>query len=64
MAAGHILGAVRVGVTDELGAPWSKRTPAHHHRMGVDPYCLTYFHAGLNQKLVGVVHPEPIPELI
>jgi hypothetical protein len=32
--------------------------------MGIDPNRLTYFHAGLDQKLVGVEHTEPIAELV
>jgi hypothetical protein len=71
MAGGGIPGGVTVGTTDELGSAAVER-PYHvrhlHatilHQMGIDPNRLTYFHAGLDQKLVGVEHTEPIRELI
>lgn len=70
-AGGGIRGGVSVGATDELGATAVER-PLHvkhlHatilHQMGIDPNRLSYFHGGLNQKLVGVEHVEPIREII
>jgi hypothetical protein len=32
--------------------------------MGIDPNRLSYFYNGLDQKLVGVEHVEPIAQLI
>ncbi len=34
------------------------------HQLGMDPNRLTYFYAGLNQKLVGVEGAEPIRQVI
>jgi hypothetical protein len=33
-------------------------------QMGLDPNRLSYFYSGLDQKLVGVEHVEPIHEII
>jgi hypothetical protein len=71
MAGGGIRGGVSVGSTDELGSA-AVESPYHvkhlHatilHQMGIDPNRLTYFHAGLDQKLVGVEDTAPIHELI
>jgi hypothetical protein len=71
MAGGGIPGGVSVGATDELGSAAVEK-PYHvkhlHatilYQMGIDPNRLTYFHAGLDQKLVGVEHTEPIAELV
>ncbi|MGE0606989.1 MAG: DUF1501 domain-containing protein [Pirellulales bacterium] len=71
VAGGGIKGGQSVGATDELGAAAVER-PFHvkhlHatilHQMGLDPNRLSYFYSGLDQKLVGVEHVEPIPELI
>jgi hypothetical protein len=71
MAGGGIKGGVSVGATDELGSAAVER-PMHvkqlHatilQQMGLDPNRLSYFHGGLNQKLVGVEHVEPIGEII
>ena len=71
MAGGGIKGGTTVGTTDELGAAAVER-PLHvknlHatvlHQMGLDPNKLSYFYGGLNQKLVGVEHIEPIHEII
>ena len=71
MAGGGIKGGTSVGTTDELGAVAVER-PLHvkqmHatilHQMGVDPNRLSYFYGGLDQKLVGVEHVEPIHELM
>jgi uncharacterized protein (DUF1501 family) len=71
MAGGGIPGGVSVGATDELGSRAVER-PLHvkhlHatvlNQMGLDPNKLSYFYGGLDQKLVGVEHVEPIKELI
>jgi hypothetical protein len=34
------------------------------HQLGIDPNRLAYFFGGLDQKLVGVEHVEPIHEII
>jgi uncharacterized protein (DUF1501 family) len=71
MAGGGIKGGVSVGETDELGA--SAVTNKFHvkhlhatvlHLMGLDPNRLSYFYGGLDQKLVGVEHVEPISEIM
>lgn len=71
MAGGGIQGGRSVGTTDELGSR-AVDSPLHvrslHatilHQMGLDPNRLSYFHGGLDQKLVGVEHVEPIREVI
>jgi hypothetical protein len=71
MAGGGIRGGTSVGTTDELGAAAVEK-PFHvknlHatvlHQMGIDPNRLSYFHSGLDQKLVGVEAVEPIREII
>ncbi len=71
LAGGGIKGGTTVGTTDELGAAAVER-PLHvknlHatvlHQLGLDPNKLSYFYSGLNQKLVGVEHVEPIHEII
>lgn len=71
MAGGGVKGGVSFGGTDELGSAAVER-PLHvkhlHatilHQMGIDPNRLSYFHGGLDQKLVGVEHVEPIKEII
>ncbi|HEX4142372.1 MAG TPA: DUF1501 domain-containing protein [Pirellulales bacterium] len=71
MAGGGIKGGVSVGETDELGSV-AVEEPLHvrrlHatilHQMGIDPNRLSYFYNGLDQKLVGVEHVEPIRQLI
>jgi hypothetical protein len=71
MAGGGIKGGQSVGATDELGA--SAVEDAFHvkqlhatilHQMGIDPNRLSYFHGGLDQKLVGVESVEPISQII
>lgn len=71
MAGGGIKGGVSYGGTDELGAEavedrlHVKRLHATIlHQMGIDPNALSYFFSGLDQKLVGVEHVEPIHEII
>ena len=71
MAGGGIKGGVSVGTTDELGAAAVER-PLHvkhlHatilNQLGLDPNRLSYFYSGLDQKLVGVEHIDPIHEII
>ena len=71
MAGGGIKGGVSVGKTDELGAAAVERPfhVKHLHatilnQLGFDPNRLSYFYGGLDQKLVGVEHVEPIKEVI
>ena len=62
-------GGVSIGQTDELGAEAVER-PLHVKNlhatvlqlMGLDPNRLSFFHAGLDEKLVGVEGAEPIWE--
>src|SRR5262245_30167851 len=71
LAGGGVKGGVSVGKTDELGSA-AVESPFHvrnlHatvlHLLGIDPNRLTYFYAGLDQKLVGVTEVEPIREII
>lgn len=71
MAGGGIKGGQSVGATDELGS-LAVESPFHvkhlHatilHQMGLDPNQLSYFHGGLDQKLVGVEHVSPIRQII
>jgi hypothetical protein len=71
MAGGGIKGGVSVGTTDEIGSAAVEK-PFHvknlHatvlHQLGLDPNKLSYFYSGLNQKLVGVEHVNPIEECI
>ena len=71
MAGGGIKGGSSVGQTDELGSA-AVEEPFHvkrlHatvlHQMGIDPNRLSYFYGGLDQKLVGVEHVEPIKQII
>lgn len=71
MAGGGIKGGVSVGQTDELGSRAVEK-PFHvkhlHATMlqclGMEPNRLTYFYAGLDQKLVGVEGAEPISEVL
>ncbi len=71
MAGGGIKGGVSVGTTDELGSA-AVDSPFHVKRlhatvlnqMGLNPNALSYYYGGLDQKLVGVEHVEPIGEII
>ncbi len=71
MAGGGIKGGRSVGVTDELGSA-AIEDPFHvkhlHatilNQLGFDPNKLSYFYGGLDQKLVGVEHVEPIRQII
>jgi hypothetical protein len=71
MAGGGVKGGQSVGQTDELGSAAVERPfhVKHLHatilnQMGMDPNNLSYFHGGLDQKLVGVEHVGPIMEVI
>ncbi|MCC9609133.1 DUF1501 domain-containing protein [Blastopirellula sp. JC732] len=71
MAGGGIKGGRSVGATDELGAEAVERPlkvkDMHAtvlHQLGLDPNHLSYFYSGLDQKLVGVEHVDPIREII
>ena len=71
MAGGGIKGGTSVGLTDELG---SKAIQDRFHvrnlhatilsLLGLDPNGLAYFYNGLDQKLVGVEHADPIPQVM
>ncbi|MDG2424145.1 MAG: DUF1501 domain-containing protein [Phycisphaerales bacterium] len=71
LAGGGVKGGVSLGSTDELGNKAMDR-PLHvknlHatilNQMGLNPNALTYFHAGLEQKLVGVEGAQPIYEIV
>lgn len=71
MAGGGIKGGTSVGTTDEIGSA-AVESPFHvkrlHatvlHQMGLNPNAFSYFHGGLDQKLVGVEHVDPIQEII
>jgi hypothetical protein len=71
MAGGGVRGGVTVGETDELGsAAVANRQHVKNlhatvlHQLGLDPNRLTYFHGGLDQKLVGVEGAEPIRAIL
>jgi hypothetical protein len=71
LAGGGIKPGIAVGATDELGYKAVDK-PLHvkqlHatilHQMGLDPNRLSFFHAGLAQRLVGTEGAEPIRDLI
>ncbi|MCY3929581.1 MAG: DUF1501 domain-containing protein [Acidobacteria bacterium] len=71
MAGGGIKGGTSVGETDELGnrAEVDRFHVKNLHatvlqQLGLDPNALSYFHAGLDQKLVGVEGAQPIHQII
>jgi len=71
MAGGGIKTGISVGETDELGAAAVKdrfHVKNLHatilHQLGIHPDKLTYFHSGLEQKLVGVEGAQPITQLL
>jgi hypothetical protein len=71
MAGGGIKGGIKYGETDELGGQ-AVKDALHVKRlhatalncMGFDPNQLSYFYGGLDQKLVGVEHVDPITEIL
>jgi len=71
LAGGGIRGGMALGATDELGYQAVER-PLHvkqlHatilQQMGLDPNRLSFFHAGLAQRLVGTEGAQPVRELI
>ena len=71
LAGGGIAGGRSVGKTDDLGSrAVEDRFHVKHlhatilHQLGLDPNRLSYFYAGLDQKLVGVEGAAPIKALI
>ena len=71
MAGGGIKGGTSIGTTDELGAAAVEKPfhVKHLHatalnQLGLNPNQLSYFYGGLDQKLVGVEHVDPIKEII
>ena len=71
MAGGGIKGGISVGETDEIGgaAIVDRFHVKNLHAtalslMGLDPERLTYFHGGLDQKLVGVEGADVIRQVI
>jgi hypothetical protein len=71
LAGGGVKGGVSYGRTDELGAAAvENKLHVKHlhatvlHQMGLDPNRLSYFYGGLDQKLVGVEHVEPIKAIL
>ena len=71
LSGGGIKGGTSVGQTDELGAAAIEH-PFHVKslhatiltQLGFDPNALSYFYGGLDQKLVGVEHVDPIRQII
>jgi hypothetical protein len=71
MAGGGIKGGQSFGATDELGSAAveeSLHVRRLHatilHQLGLNPNALSYFYGGLDQKLVGVEHVEPIQQIV
>ena len=71
LAGGGIRGGTSVGSTDELGyRAVDKPFHVKHlhatilHQLGLDPNRLSYFYAGLDQRLVGTEGAQPIRDLI
>jgi hypothetical protein len=71
MAGGGIKGGISYGESDETGhevgrnpVPVKKLHATVLHQLGIDPNRLSYFYGGLDQKLVGVEHVEPIKDVI
>ncbi len=71
MAGGGIKGGVSYGETDEIGnhAVVDRLHVKNLHatvlnQLGIDPNRLSYFFGGLDQKLVGVEHIDPIKAII
>ena len=71
MAGGGVKGGMSHGQTDDIGAN-AVEHPIHvkdlHatilHPMGLDPNRLSFFHGGLDQKLVGVEEVQPIRAIL
>ena len=71
MAGGGLRSGMSYGQTDELGNR-AVENPTHVRRlhatiltqMGLDPNDLTFFYGGLDQKLVGPEHVEPIWDIM
>ena len=71
MEGGGVKGGTSIGSTDELGAEAVDK-PLHVKNlhatvlqlMGLDPNRLSFFHAGLEEKLVGVEGAQPIWDAI
>ena len=71
MAGGGLKGGTSVGQTDELGsAAVENRYQVKNlhatilNQLGLDPNELSYFHNGLDEKLVGVEGASVIKEII
>jgi uncharacterized protein (DUF1501 family) len=71
MAGGGIKGGTTIGETDELGSTGvgERFHVKHLHAtalscLGLDPNHLSYFYAGLDQKLVGVEGAQPIRQIM
>lgn len=71
LAGGGIKGGISVGTTDEIGSRAVDRPLSVKElhatvlqQLGLDPNHLSYFYGGLDQKLVGVEHVQPIHEVI
>ena len=71
LAGGSIDGGQSIGATDELGsaAVEDRFHVKHLHatalwQLGLRPNDLTFFHGGLNRRLVGVEGAEPIAQLV
>ena len=71
LAGGGIRPGIKVGATDELGYKAVEKPfhVKHLHatilqQMGLDPNRLAFFHAGLDQRLVGTEGAQPIRDLI
>lgn len=71
MAGGGIKGGQSIGQTDELGsmAVENRYHVKHLHAtilalMGLDPNHLSFFHGGLDHRLVGVEDADPIREIM
>jgi len=71
LAGGGVKGGMSVGRTDELGSAAVEdrfHVKQLHatilYQLGLDPNHLTYFHGGLERKLVGVEGADPITQII
>ena len=71
MAGGGIKGGVSYGETDELGnravvdrCEVKELHATILHLLGIDPNQLSFFHGGLDQKLVGVEGAEPLRAIL